>query len=682
MSQTKLISLDNLTRYDGKIKELIGNGDTTYSLSAGTGADANKIVLTPSTGNPDKVTVPYATNAGTVNSHTVATDVPASAVFTDTTYSDATTSASGLMSASDKSKMDGLGTASTKDVATSGNASSTQVVMGNDTRLSDSRPASDVSSWAKASSKPSYTASEVGAIATTAKGANNGVAELDSTGKVPSAQLPSYVDDVLEYGSISDFPITGETGKIYIAKDTNKTYRWSGTTYVEISESLALGETASTAYAGNKGKANADAIAAIKDGTSIDSFADVESALSGKVDTVSGKGLSTNDYTTSEKNKLAGLEAYDGFAGQSICYFESSNPNVEIYITGAGTTIESALGSEDTSKNLYMIRFTADAPATLTGRLFEYDEEYPVATMNPDLPIIYFDGTPFTREIHAGDYIIIKLTGTNPLTGMIVADFDSTSTGLRSDVNDVIGWDNRKNLLNYDEWKKVNIIGGSGVFENNGITLTATGDCYTGYNNTDFPVNARIPISEGETITLSWQANNDVSGIQYIFPNGSVSGAVAANNATKKKLSYTAGPGVTYVTFRFGVGDAGNSIKYSNIQIEKGATATQFEPYHPVLGPTVEDHESRLEDVESGLANVENIVDVTNQVISIVSPNNTYISELRVGNNGDATLLIDEKSGDNTLSSLRLNLSVYNKRLTLAYYNGSSWQSETIHQFS
>ena len=55
-----------------------------------------------------------------------------------------------------------LGTASAKDIPSSGNASTSQVVMGNDTRLSDSRPASDVSSWAKASTKPTYTASEVG----------------------------------------------------------------------------------------------------------------------------------------------------------------------------------------------------------------------------------------------------------------------------------------------------------------------------------------------------------------------------------------------------------------------------------------------------------------------------------------------------------------------------------------
>lgn len=80
-------------------------------------------------------------------------------------------------------------------------------------------------------------------------------------GKVPANQLPSYVDDVLEYDSVSAFPSTGEDGKIYVAKDTNKTYRWGGTQYVEISQSLALGETAETAYPGDKGKAAAETAA-------------------------------------------------------------------------------------------------------------------------------------------------------------------------------------------------------------------------------------------------------------------------------------------------------------------------------------------------------------------------------------------------------------------------------------
>lgn len=92
------------------------------------------------------------------------------------------------------------------------------------------------------------------------KGQPSGLAELDLTGKVPAAQLPSYVDDVLEYSTKAQFPQTGETGKIYVAKDTNLTYRWTGTQYLEISQSLALGETPSTAYPGDKGKANRDAL--------------------------------------------------------------------------------------------------------------------------------------------------------------------------------------------------------------------------------------------------------------------------------------------------------------------------------------------------------------------------------------------------------------------------------------
>ena len=94
-----------------------------------------------------------------------------------------------------------------------------------------------------------------------------GVATLDTAGKVPAAQLPSFVDDVVEVTMQADLKaatdatgaaIVPESGKIYVAclgdAATNRTYRWSGSTYVEISESLALGETASTAFAGDKGK--------------------------------------------------------------------------------------------------------------------------------------------------------------------------------------------------------------------------------------------------------------------------------------------------------------------------------------------------------------------------------------------------------------------------------------------
>lgn len=107
------------------------------------------------------------------------------------------------------------------------------------------------------SGKPYY-------LYSTLLGAVNGVASLNEIGKIPTSQLPSYVSDVLEFRSFDRFPTTGEVNKIYIALDTNKTYRWGGTVYVEIGSSLALGETSETAYAGDKGKRNADNIAALQ----------------------------------------------------------------------------------------------------------------------------------------------------------------------------------------------------------------------------------------------------------------------------------------------------------------------------------------------------------------------------------------------------------------------------------
>lgn len=97
------------------------------------------------------------------------------------------------------------------------------------------------------------------------------------SGVIAAANLPSFVDDVLEgyYGSDGVFyknhdassgkysdAYTGETGKIYVDFNTNKTYRWSGSAYVVISETIALGETASTAYRGDRGKVAYDHAAA------------------------------------------------------------------------------------------------------------------------------------------------------------------------------------------------------------------------------------------------------------------------------------------------------------------------------------------------------------------------------------------------------------------------------------
>lgn len=191
-------------------------------------------------------------------------------------------------------------------------------------------------------------------IPTSQKGANSGVAELDVNGKVPSSQLPSYVDDVIEgyYNSNDDrfyeestyiTEITPEVGKSWVDISTNKTYRWTGSVYVRVDEGVQLGETSDTAYRGDRGKvayddsqankthigdlsqlqttAKTDLVSAINEAAqtiTIDSALSatsenpvqnkvIKGALDEKVDAEQGKGLSTNDFTNAYKTQLDNL---------------------------------------------------------------------------------------------------------------------------------------------------------------------------------------------------------------------------------------------------------------------------------------------------------------------------------------------------------------------------------------
>lgn len=116
-------------------------------------------------------------------------------------------------------------------------------------------------------------------------GAVNGVAQLDASGFVKNTQLPSYVDDVLEFTNLEGFPLTGESGKIYIALDTNKTYRWSGTVYAIISETITIGE--------------------VKADTEIASAISLKHAQGSDIQDLSPYELLTNKKTDIEANKTS-----------------------------------------------------------------------------------------------------------------------------------------------------------------------------------------------------------------------------------------------------------------------------------------------------------------------------------------------------------------------------------------
>ena len=179
-------------------------------------------------------------------------------------------------------------------------------------------------------------------ISANQKAVANGVASLDANGKIPTAQLPSYVDDVLEYSSKSGFPSTGETGKIYVDQSTNLTYRWGGSAYVEISKSLALGETSSTAYAGDKGKKNREDINTLLN--------DVES-LKGRV-------------TVTENNVASTVH---------VTFSTSSTPDADGYYTKTFSIAELNQGASELSiGNFTPILVLAGLTVNMSARLVDW----------------------------------------------------------------------------------------------------------------------------------------------------------------------------------------------------------------------------------------------------------------------------------------------------------------------
>lgn len=191
-------------------------------------------------------------------------------------------------------------------------------------------------------------------------------------GKVPASQLPGFVDDVLEYANRAAFPATGESGKLYVAQDTDKTYRWSGSTYVVVSDTIALGETSATAYRGDRGKtaydhsqngtvhvtaaqktawdgkAAGDHTHAYSEITGLPTIPTTLPANGGDADTVDGKHAS--DFATSD-------HAHTGWSGTSASTYKM------IYVATDG--------SDDNTG------FSSSAPmATIKGVVRKYAERY------------------------------------------------------------------------------------------------------------------------------------------------------------------------------------------------------------------------------------------------------------------------------------------------------------------
>lgn len=206
-----------------------------------------------------------------------------------------------------------------------------------------------------------------------AKGAANGYASLDANALVPATQLPSYVDDVLEYANLAAFPATGETGKIYIAANTSKSYRWSGSVYAEIIASPGTTDNiteGSTNLWYTNARADARITAAI--GSTVQAYDADLTAFAGKTapagdvvgttdsQTLSGKTISGSSNTLSNipqsavtslttdlaaKESTANKNAANGYLGAdasgklaiSSISTSSGTPGSSTYLRGDGT---------------------------------------------------------------------------------------------------------------------------------------------------------------------------------------------------------------------------------------------------------------------------------------------------------------------------------------------------------
>lgn len=221
-----------------------------------------------------------------------------------------------------------------------------------------------------------------------------------------------------------------------------------------------------------------------------------------------------------------------------------------------------------------------------------------IANITPDDTAV--DGKPWTSK-HIVDMLCppLKVSGNPvqcyPVAGYplgITASWEPTQEGTGDpspdNIRPIKGLDSvavtqcGANLLDYEKFKQIKCVGGTAVFENNGVTVTANKyDCYTAHTKPDgFPDDCRIPVKPGETITFSWEESTNTPGTVHIFPNGKISGGGYVNNASKKSLSYTATEGVSFIAYRFGVFNAGDTISYRNIQCTIGAEApTVYTPY-------------------------------------------------------------------------------------------------------
>lgn len=365
----------------------------------------------------DNMTPMYlAAGVPTAMPYTIQKSVPANAVFTDTVYTlpnanDTTLGGikTGYAGTEEKRyavKVDSNGNAYVDVNWTDTNTTYTLSSFGITVTATEINYLSGLTGNVK-SQLDTINTSLNGKINSTEKGTANGVATLDQNGHIPSSQLPSSVDEIVE---ITDLSGTGESGKIYVNTTDNKTYRWSGSSFVEISASLALGETSTTAYYGDKGKAAYDhsqITSGNPHGTTADQVGAPSKDGTGATGTwgisISGNAATATTATTATSAGNIGSKTVTltGDVTGTVTWDTSGNLSLDTTIAQASS------GDVTVNKYYWHTEFTASTSSVTISTWSHYKD------LNPDVEV-YFNGFllfPIGSD-GAGEYSFDSETGT------------------------------------------------------------------------------------------------------------------------------------------------------------------------------------------------------------------------------------------------------------------------------
>ena len=282
--------------------------------------------------------------------------------------------------------------------------------------------------------------------------------------------------------------------------------------------------------------------------------------------------------TTSESDLNLFEEAISKFEN-----FDHFYADVEAMVTEAVANMQIREGQTVIDASLSVAGAAADAKATgdivrafMDALVTESTAEAAIATCDDaagGLPLKKLTANIVPAQAGSGDPSPDNVRAISGYTGVTV-----TRTG--------------KNLLNYDAWKSVTLTRGTAIFENNGVSLTATAnDAYTNQTIGAYPANARIAVETGKTYVFTWDCDADAQGRVYVFSIRDGQAVSLVNTlATNKTLSFTAGANDKFITFRLGVFYAGATIHYRDLMFRQATDDSTFEQsqvaIYPVTFPT------------------------------------------------------------------------------------------------